>query len=124
MNNEELWPQVLKRIEQKISKASYDTWFKATEFREIKGNNMIVDVKNEFQRDWLINQYKSQVKEILIELSGGEFEVSFVAETEPVAIQSEGGKTKYVSADELLKMIEHLEKRVSELEDEVNFLKS
>lgn len=77
-NIEELWAATLKKIEQKISKPSFDTWLKNTKARSFDANTVIIDVPNEFARDWLEGHYTNLITEVLYELTGAELLVKFV----------------------------------------------
>lgn len=79
-NLNDLWDQVLSKIEQKVSKPSFDTWFKYTVVDSIdQGSNTItVIAPNEFARDWLENRYFSILTETLYELTGAELEARFI----------------------------------------------
>ncbi|AOM81406.1 chromosomal replication initiator protein DnaA [Salisediminibacterium beveridgei] len=79
-NLNDLWDQVLTKIEEKVSKPSFDTWFKYTVVDSIdQGSNTItVIAPNEFARDWLENRYFSILTETLYELTGAELEAKFI----------------------------------------------
>lgn len=77
-NIEELWAATLSNIEQKISKPSFDTWLKNTKARVISDDWIIIDVPNEFARDWLEGHYTNLIANILYELTGAELHVKFV----------------------------------------------
>ncbi|MDG5789402.1 chromosomal replication initiator protein DnaA [Evansella sp. AB-P1] len=79
-NLNDLWEQALKMIEEKVSKPSFDTWFKFTKADSIdQGTNTIhIIAPNEFARDWLENRYLRIITETLHELTGAELEARFV----------------------------------------------
>ncbi|ADH97553.1 chromosomal replication initiator protein DnaA [Salisediminibacterium selenitireducens] len=79
-NLNDLWDQVLSKIEQKVSKPSFDTWFKYTVVDSIdqSSNTITVIAPNEFARDWLENRYFSILTETLYELTGAELEARFI----------------------------------------------
>lgn len=124
MNSEELWSKGLQGIQQRISKASYDTWFKSTRARSMKDSTLIVEANNEFQRDWLENQFTNLIEEIVGELIGGNVEINFVVAEEMIATRPTRSQPEDVNVYELLRKIEEIELRVSELEDVVDDLKS
>jgi|SRR5699024_8184716 len=119
MDVEQLWSEVLERIQQRIQKASYDTWFKNTKAVEMKDNLLMIETANEFQRDWLENRYKEQVEELLYVLTGERLKASFTIGEKMMMTSSTTeahSQTKYIDVSDLLKKIENLERRVSELE--------
>lgn len=77
-NIEELWQAALEKIEEKVSKPSYDTWLKNTEAVELNQTTLIVSAPNEFARDWLENQYTNVINEVLEEVTGSRLETKFI----------------------------------------------
>ncbi|ADU28293.1 chromosomal replication initiator protein DnaA [Evansella cellulosilytica] len=79
-NLNDLWDQALKKIEEKVSKPSFDTWFKFTKADSIdqSTNTITVIAPNEFARDWLENRYFAIITETLNELTGAELEARFI----------------------------------------------
>ncbi|MHA6252974.1 chromosomal replication initiator protein DnaA [Oceanobacillus sp. CAU 1775] len=77
-NIDELWLAVLEKIEEKVSKPSYDTWLKNTKAVELDKSKLIVSAPNEFARDWLENQYTVIISEILEEVTGSKLETKFI----------------------------------------------
>lgn len=70
----ERWLEVLKLIEGKLSKPSFETWLKATDAK-IEGNNWTIIAQNEFSRDWLESRYMGLIEETIQELTS---EIPFV----------------------------------------------
>lgn len=79
-NLEDLWEQALSKISEKVSKPSFDTWFKFTKADSIdqSSNTITVIAPNEFARDWLENRYFGIITETLNELTGAELETKFI----------------------------------------------
>ncbi|UTR12387.1 chromosomal replication initiator protein DnaA [Evansella sp. LMS18] len=79
-NLNDLWDRALKLIEEKVSKPSFDTWFKFTKADSIdqSTNSIIIIAPNEFARDWLENRYFGIITETLHELTGAELEARFI----------------------------------------------
>ncbi|MCD8510936.1 MAG: chromosomal replication initiator protein DnaA [Bacillus sp. (in: Bacteria)] len=79
-NLNDLWDQALKMIEEKVSKPSFDTWFKSTKADSIDQSTNLITViaPNEFARDWLENRYFKIITETLHELTGAELEARFI----------------------------------------------
>lgn len=89
-NLADLWDQVLKNIEQKISKPSFDTWLKFTEAYSLQGETLIVAAPNEFARDWLEGRYTDLISGLLYEIVGENLEVKFII---PPENEEEASKT-------------------------------
>lgn len=117
MNGEKLWSLVLKEVKDNISAPSYQTWFVATKVRELSHNELIVEVSNEFQQDWLYGRYYELVNKHVNHLAETDdpVEVVFVAENGGIS-RADKNIPHYVSNDELLAKIDELTIRVDELE--------
>jgi len=76
-NVEQLWAQILEKLENRISKPSYETWLGETEVAELTNNHLIVSVPNEFTKNWLDQRYTEFIDEIILELTGAEITVKF-----------------------------------------------
>lgn len=77
-NIEELWNNTLQEIEKKISKPSFDTWLKSTKALSLEGNTIIVEAPNDFARDWLDENYKDLLTDIIDQLIGERVNIKFV----------------------------------------------
>ncbi|GLO64217.1 MULTISPECIES: chromosomal replication initiator protein DnaA [Oceanobacillus] len=77
-NIEELWSATLKKIEEKLSKPSFDTWLKNTKAEALEKDTLIISAPNEFARDWLENQYTNLISQMLLEVTGSELNTKFI----------------------------------------------
>ncbi|GFN31290.1 chromosomal replication initiator protein DnaA [Paenibacillus xylaniclasticus] len=98
----DMWQQVLSVIQTKLSKPSFDTWFKATR-ADLKGDLLVVTAPTTFAAEWLESRYTKLVRTTMYEFLGRTVDVKFVIEenrppepaaTPPVAV------TAPVSAEE------------------------
>jgi chromosomal replication initiator protein len=64
-----IWDDVLGRIEAKVNRHSYYTWFKPTSFVGDQGATIHVRVPNALFRDWLTKHYSTVINESLAELN-------------------------------------------------------
>jgi chromosomal replication initiator protein len=78
-----LWDEILARIETKVNRHSFHTWFKPTTFIGEDAQNVTVRVPNPLFKDWLLKHYSGVISEALRELRKNGVSVVFV--TEPVA---------------------------------------
>ncbi len=61
-----IWQETLKKIKEKLTNPSFKTWFSDTKPIEVNDKNqLIIEVPNEFIKDWLQNRYKDLIAEIL-----------------------------------------------------------
>jgi len=108
----------VKKISEKISKPSFDTWFKNTSI-EIEKDIITIYANNEFGKDWLEHNYHELISETVKEITGKAYSVQYSSESqEPYTYQTDNFYSKRDNTiNELLKRIEQLEARVDRLED-------
>ncbi|ARD48394.1 chromosomal replication initiation protein DnaA [Sporosarcina sp. P37] len=77
-NLSSLWEQVLKNIEARVSKPSFETWLKSTKLLTFEEENATISVPNSFAKDWLETHYVHLITGILSELTGEDRIVEFI----------------------------------------------
>jgi len=75
-----LWDEVLTRIETKINRHSFYTWFKPTTFVSEDSMCVTVRVPNPLFKDWLTKHYSGVIGEAMGELKRASLSVNFVAD--------------------------------------------
>jgi chromosomal replication initiator protein len=78
-----VWDQILSRIEAKVNRHSFYTWFKPTSFVSEDQTSITVRVPNGLFKDWLTKHYSGVINEAMSELQRAHFVVTFVAEPQP-----------------------------------------
>ena len=68
MTASNIWDQVLARIETKVNRHSFYTWFKPTAFVADRDGAIRVRVPNALFRDWLTKHYAAVIDEALAEV--------------------------------------------------------
>ncbi|MBN2981186.1 MULTISPECIES: chromosomal replication initiator protein DnaA [Cohnella] len=105
----EIWQQVLSVIQTKLSKPSYDTWFKATKATFLDEGTVIVTAPTTFAVEWLETRYTKLVVSTLSEYLGTPVEVRFAIEenrpTEPPAPFLQAPVVKPAVAEENVSML-------------------
>jgi chromosomal replication initiator protein len=86
MSGSNIWDQVLARVETKVNRHSYYTWFKPTSFLADRGSRLDIRVPNRMFREWLNKHYSAVMSEALSEVHRQGCEVMFLADD---AIQTE-----------------------------------
>jgi chromosomal replication initiator protein len=76
-----IWDQILTRVETKVNRHSYYTWFKPTSMVSDRGNAITVRVPNILFKDWLTKHYSLVLSEALLEVRRPDVSVVFVADT-------------------------------------------
>jgi len=75
-----IWDQILARIETKVNRHSFSTWFRPTMLVADGGRSITVRVPNALFKDWLTKHYSVVLSEALAEVRRGETSLVFVAE--------------------------------------------
>ncbi|QUW20643.1 chromosomal replication initiator protein DnaA [Sporosarcina sp. Marseille-Q4063] len=75
---EELWTKVLSRIEERISRPSFETWLKSTKLISYEEEVVTIAAPNTFSKDWLENHYVHLITGILSELTGEDRLIQFI----------------------------------------------
>ena len=80
MTTGNIWDQVLARIETKINRHSFYTWFKPTSYAGEDGQGIRVRVPNSLFRDWLTKHYATVLDEALAEVDRNGTSVLFLTD--------------------------------------------
>jgi chromosomal replication initiator protein len=80
MTGTNIWDAVLARIETKVNRHSFYTWFKPTGFIAEQPDGIHVRVPNSLFRDWLTKHYSGVLNEALREVDRSGAAVQFVTE--------------------------------------------
>ncbi len=75
----DLWERTLARIESKVNRHSFNTWFRPTRQLSESDNTLAIQVPNGHFRDWLTKHYTGIIHESLDELDYREVKVVFEA---------------------------------------------
>jgi chromosomal replication initiator protein len=96
-----IWDQILSRIETKINRHSFYTWFKPTTLVLDSGGSISVRVPNQLFKDWLGKHYSMVLSEALTEVQRPETSLVFLPEGTPAPEQDTATPTVEVSRPEL-----------------------
>jgi chromosomal replication initiator protein len=80
MSGSNIWDLVLSRIETKVNRHSFYTWFKPTSFVADEATSLRVRVPNTLFRDWLTKHYSAVLDEALAEVDRKGTQVAFVTD--------------------------------------------
>jgi chromosomal replication initiator protein len=81
--NANIWEQILTRVEIKINRHSFYTWFKPTQLLADDGHAITVRVPNPLFNDWLTKHYSVVLSEALAEVQRPNAPLTFVWEGMP-----------------------------------------
>ena len=77
-----VWNDILCKVETKVNRHSFYTWFKPTTFVEDAGQELTVRVPNGLFRDWLTKHYAGVITEAVTELEREGLKITFATEKE------------------------------------------
>jgi chromosomal replication initiator protein len=77
-----LWDDVLQKIEAKVNRHSFATWFRPTGFVTLQDSSLVIRVPNPQFKDWLTKNYFSIIQEALLELGHAQMGVVFECDPE------------------------------------------
>lgn len=86
---QELWTRVLELLAKKLRKPSFETWIKPILLSEIKNNEAIIVVKNEFTRNFILQTYQKEIQEALKEIEATAIAIRIVIDPELELAQSQ-----------------------------------
>lgn len=99
----ELWQQILSIIQTKLSKPSFDTWFKATKALTLNDHSVVISAPTTFAVEWLESRYTKLVSSTVYEVMGKQVDVRFVIEETKTAepAPQQPSQPLQVSSDEI-----------------------
>ena len=80
--NASIWDQVLNRIETKVNRHSFYTWFKPTSLLTDGGGSIEVRVPNPLFTNWLTKHYSMVISEALVEVRRPDVVIVYVPDDE------------------------------------------
>jgi len=98
---ETVWEKATKVIQDKLSKQNFDTWIKPIEIVAMEDNCVRLAVPNKFFKDWLLDNYSSNIKNALEKIIGIDVDVEFVLsknKEKKSDLTTDGNKTSKHSA--------------------------
>jgi len=75
---EDFWLQVLETIKGQINVNSFETWIKPIHCRSLEEQKAVLEVPNNFFRDWVAEHYLQTIKGAFQELTGEDVSVSLL----------------------------------------------
>jgi chromosomal replication initiator protein len=99
-HSQELWQQVLSVIQTKLSKPSFETWFKPIKTSVFTDSTLLIYAPNKFSMEWLESRYSKLIVAAVFEALGKTVEVKFALENDeakpPAAQQAAAAAPKPV----------------------------
>lgn len=82
MNVDVLWNNFLTQIKDDLSALAFDTWFNDTKLHELKDGKAFIIVPMQIHKKHLADKYSSLIIEKLNSITGTNFELEFILESE------------------------------------------
>jgi len=76
-----IWDLILTRIETKVNRHSFQTWFKPTSFAADSGQVITVRVPNPLFKDWLVKHYSVVLTEALAEVRRADAKIRYLPDS-------------------------------------------
>jgi chromosomal replication initiator protein len=89
---ENLWNEVSGRLQGALNETTYRTWFGEVEGADLGDDAVVLEVPNDFTREWIEEKYLGLVRAIVQDVTGGERRVHLTVRddrAEPVAAGAE-----------------------------------
>lgn len=97
-----LWDEVLAKVEAKVNRHSFATWFRPTTFHALHGSSLLVQVPNPQFKDWLARNYHGIIAESLHDLGRAEVQVVFECEAAAASAPDAGSDREAVAVSTAL----------------------
>jgi chromosomal replication initiator protein len=81
-HSQEIWQQVLSVIQTKLSKPSFETWFKPIKTSVITDSSLVIYAPNKFAMEWLESRYARLIQATVQETTGLTLDVKLALETD------------------------------------------
>ncbi|HEX3006494.1 MAG TPA: chromosomal replication initiator protein DnaA [Bacteroidales bacterium] len=91
-----LWQKTLETVEPHMKKPSFETWLKPTHPIGLEENVLIVEVPNEFARDWVESRYAPLLLSSLRDIVQDDLEIRFVTPQSETSTPEERSFVKQV----------------------------
>lgn len=84
MNNQvnEIWQLTLAELSKDLNKPSFETWFNLTKPVSLDNNCLVIEVPNDFTKEWFETRYRQKIASALKEVTTDDHQVSFVIASE------------------------------------------
>jgi chromosomal replication initiator protein len=89
-----LWQDTLAKLENELSKPSFETWLSSTQLLDIEGDTLIISVPNEFAKDWLESRYAPLIRSTVQSILNQSMNLRFVITSAHEILQQVQKQTK------------------------------
>ncbi len=75
---EQLWTQVLERLQLQLSRPTFETWIKTTSVEQLENNCLVIRTPNPFARNWLQKYYIKTITDVVQDILGQPVEIQLI----------------------------------------------
>ena len=79
---EDLWNEVLIKLEAQLSGPTFETWIKPTKIQALSEQQLVLLTDNPFARNWLQKHYLSQITQVATEVLGRNIDVTITVNSD------------------------------------------
>ncbi|MEB3338901.1 MAG: chromosomal replication initiator protein DnaA [Leptolyngbyaceae bacterium] len=89
---ENLWMQVLERLQVQLSRPTYETWIKTATAEQLDDNCLVIRTPNPFAKNWLQKYYVKAIADVVHDILGHPIEIQItVAQEDETAVPGDPG---------------------------------
>ena len=75
---EGLWNQVLEKLQQQLSRPTFETWIKPARAQTLAADSLVVSTPNPFARNWLQKHYVGAIAEVVQDILGRPVDIQVI----------------------------------------------
>ncbi|MFW6377235.1 MAG: chromosomal replication initiator protein DnaA [bacterium] len=95
-----IWQETLNKIKENLSNPSFNTWFSEAKPVKLDENNrLLIEVPNDFIKDWLENRYLDLISEIIFKLTNNKWQPLFLTSEELADLKNKASTLKLKKKD-------------------------
>lgn len=99
ISHHELWSQVLDRLQQQLSRPTFETWIKSLTVEALDRNGLAIQAPNPFARNWLTKYYATTIAQTVQDVLGYAIEIQITVAQGEVAETGQGNVSWAVSGN-------------------------
>ena len=80
---DDLWTAIAGRLRETLTDSTYDTWFGQARPQSVVGDRLVVEVPNDFTRDWIEGHFLDLVSRAAVEAGSKDAVVAFAVGERP-----------------------------------------
>jgi len=78
----ETWQLILSELSEELNKPSFETWFNLTKPVSLDNHCLVIEVPNDFTKEWFETRYREKIINALKEITSEDHQVTFIIASE------------------------------------------